>query len=112
MADQENIPVTPAPLDDDTRTRKTMRLRTLIPAATGPQLASPEQSDAAVPAPAAPAVASVPAGVDEDTRTRMTVKLKPAVPAGAELNDDRTVRIQRPAPAAAPAVAAGVSAGW
>jgi len=52
MADQENIPVTPAPLDDDTRTRKTMRLRTLIPAATGPQLASPEQSAAEAPAPA------------------------------------------------------------
>ena len=81
MADQENIPVTPAPLDDDTRTRKTMRLRTLIPAATGPQLASPEQSAAEAPAPvAAPAVAPAPAGVDEDTRTRMTVKLKPAAP--------------------------------
>lgn len=79
MADQENAPVTPASLAEDTRTRKTVRLRTIAPAATGPSLSNVPVGDAPV----------------EDTRTRLTVKLKPAMAAAPKI----------PAPAAAPAPA-------
>ncbi|MBE6365057.1 MAG: hypothetical protein E7053_04815 [Lentisphaerae bacterium] len=64
MADVENTPGASVSLEEDTRTRKTVRLRTLTPKVTGPVLDD-------VPAEAA--------GDDvEDTRTRMTVKLKPS----------------------------------
>ena len=58
MADVENTPGASVSLEEDTRTRKTVRLRTLTPKATGPSLENvPGESDTdgAV-----------------DTRTRMT----------------------------------------
>ena len=96
MADQENIPVAPVMTDEDTRTRKTVRLRTIVPAATGPSLqdvpAAPAPADddtrtrstvklsPTAKAPAAPVIPPIEtaAAPNEDTRTRLTVKLKPA----------------------------------
>ena len=58
MADQENIPAQDISVDEDTRTRKTVRLQTIVPAATGPVLdnitKAPEKTtpEEAVPAPA------------------------------------------------------------
>ena len=87
MADQENAPVTPASLAEDTRTRKTVRLRTIAPAATGPSLSNVQVGDAPV----------------EDTRTRLTVKLKPAMAAAPK------IPAVAPAPAPTPAVAPAVA---
>ncbi|MBE6390034.1 MAG: hypothetical protein E7043_07690 [Lentisphaerae bacterium] len=70
MAEQDNISVTPSALDEDTRTRKTVRLRTIVPGATGPKLDE-------APKTAVPAAESADAA---DTNTRVTVKLKPVVP--------------------------------
>ncbi len=75
MADQENTPATPTSLAEDTRTRKTVRLRTLVSAASGPSLAD------------VPVVEG-----DEDTRTRLTVRLNPAkkAPAAPAVEEDDT----------------------
>ena len=109
MADVENTPGASVSLEEDTRTRKTVRLRTLTPKVTGPVL-----DDVPVEA----------AGDDvEDTRTRMTVKLKPsaakppltlkkpaadgavAAEAGAE-GEGHTVRLPRPSLKKGPGAAA------
>ena len=75
MADQENTPATPTSLAEDTRTRKTVRLRTLVSAASGPSLADVPVVDG-----------------DEDTRTRLTVRLNPAkkAPAAPAVEEDDT----------------------
>ncbi|MBR2345230.1 MAG: hypothetical protein IKA71_05535 [Lentisphaeria bacterium] len=97
-------PAVSAPISDgdDTMTRKTVKLkpvRPAIPVPTAPVAAAPAAPVAA--APAAPVTAAPAAPVEDDTRTRKTVVIRPAVapaaaaPAGA---DDRTVKIQRPAP--------------
>ena len=131
MADENNT-LNQAPMEEDTRTRKTVRLRAIAPEVSAATTAAPAApavsapiSDGddtmtrktvklkpvrpAIPVPAAPVaaapatpVAAAPAApVEDDTRTRKTVVIRPAVapaaaaPAGA---DDRTVKIQRPAP--------------
>ena len=102
MADQEIIPANNVSADEDTRTRKTVRLRSIAPEVSA-------ASAAAAPAPAAPApAAAAPAPVadGDDTMTRKTVKLKPLrptapVPAPA---------VPKAAAAPAPAIAAHAAA--
>ena len=72
MADQENSVRLPS--EEDTRTRKTVRLRPIAPAPAPTQLADPLSGR------------NTNTGnleVLSDTQTRRTVKLKPLAPAGA-----------------------------
>ena len=92
MADQENTPATPTSLVEDTRTRKTVRLRTLVSAASGPSLANVPvvegeedtrtrltvRLNPAKKAPEAPEAPVADTVAEDDTRTRLTVKLNPA----------------------------------
>ncbi len=87
-------PAAPVMMDgEDTTTRKTVKLKPVMPAAAAPQTA----------ASVAPATM-----VEDDTRTRKTVMIRPATapaaapaaPAAAPDSDDRTVKIQRPKPVA------------
>lgn len=115
-----SAPSVPLSGSEDTQTRKTVVLKPAsgvnIPLNKPAAEPAPAPAPAEEPAPAAePAPAPAPAPVDD--ATQVNTKIKPAVAPGisiepvaapADLNDDRTVKIQRPTRAALKPVATPV----